>query len=240
MKITKETIVGQLVAQDYRTATVFKQNEIDFCCNGNRSIADACAQKGIDADKMVKKLENLFQENGSVEEDYNSWPLDQLIDHIEKRHHHYVKARIPEIIPFLEKVASVHGERHSELWEVERLFKEAANNLLDHMGKEEQVLFPHIKRMIQSKRSGISFSTPFGTIQNPIGMMMSEHDAEGERFRKIAHLTGNYAPPADACNTYKVTLALIKEFEDDLHLHIHLENNILFPKSVAMENALIV
>lgn len=134
-------------------------------------------------------------------------------------------------MPYLNKVAAVHGDRHPELREVQDLFIGCAEDLTSHMQKEEQVLFPFIRKMAV----GDDIHAPFGTVQNPINMMMHEHTNEGERFRKIAALTNDYTAPEDACNTYRVTYALLNEFEEDLHLHIHLENNILFPKAIATE-----
>lgn len=238
MNITKESIIGELVANDYRTASVFKRNEIDFCCQGNRSIEAACKDKNLDADQLVKDLTDAATHVQATSIDYKSWPLDLLADYIEKTHHRYVVSKSAEIIPYLDKITRVHGDRHPELEEVNQLFKESVGELAAHMKKEELILFPYIRRMVQAQQEGTSVSAGFGTVQNPIRMMMHEHDAEGERFRKISALTNHYTTPADGCNTYSVTLAMIKEFEDDLHLHIHLENNILFPKSVALEDSM--
>lgn len=235
MNITKDTIIGALVAQDYRTASVFKNSKIDFCCNGNRTIEDACIQNDLDSETLITQLKAVANQTQDSGIDYNAWPLDLLVDYVEKKHHRYVETKIQEITPFLEKVVRVHGDRHPELAEVEQLFKASAGELTQHMKKEEMILFPFIRKMVEAKNTGTAVQASFGTVQNPIRMMMHEHDGEGERFRKIAALTDNYTPPADACNTYKVTFALIKEFEEDLHLHIHLENNILFPKSLEME-----
>lgn len=235
MNITKDTIIGALVAQDYRTASVFKNSKIDFCCNGNRTIEDACIQNDLDSQMLITQLKAVANQTQDSGIDYNAWPLDLLADYVEKKHHRYVETKIQEITPFLEKVVRVHGDRHPELAEVEQLFKASAGELTQHMKKEEMILFPFIRKMVEAKNTGTAVQASFGTVQNPIRMMMHEHEGEGERFRKIAALTDNYTPPADACNTYKVAFALIKEFEEDLHLHIHLENNILFPKSIEME-----
>ncbi len=162
-----------------------------------------------------------------------------MADYIEKKHHRYVENKIQEITPFLEKVARVHGDRHPELNEIRQLFDASAGELTAHMKKEEQILFPFIRKMVAAQNQNTTVQAPFGTVQNPIQMMMHEHENEGERFRKIAALTDNYTPPEDACNTYRVTFFLLKEFEEDLHLHIHLENNILFPKSIAIEASLV-
>jgi len=239
MDITKNFNIGELVAIDYRTAPIFKKHGIDFCCNGNRSIADACDSKNINSEELIAKLQQAVSQSNNSSIDYQSWPLDLLADYIEKTHHRYVESRVGEITPFLQKVARVHGERHPELYEVEELFAAAAGQLAAHMKKEELMLFPAIRRMVKAQQSGEAYVLPpFGTIQNPIAVMNEEHDTEGERFRKIAELTNNYEPPADGCKTYRVTFELLKEFEEDLHLHIHLENNILFPKSIELEKSL--
>lgn len=240
MNITKETIVGVLVAEDYRTASVFKKNGIDFCCNGSRSIEEDCIQKQKDAGDLIQRLEEVTAQNTDASSvDFNSWPLDLLADYIEKKHHRYVETKIQEINHFLNKVVKVHSGRHPELIEIEKLFIESASELTTHMKKEELMLFPFIRKMVTARQSGTTARAPFDTVQNPIQMMMHEHNTEGERFRKIAELTGDYTPPQDACNTYKVTYAFLKEFEDDLHRHIHLENNILFPKAIELEQTLV-
>ncbi|GAB3428725.1 iron-sulfur cluster repair di-iron protein [Niabella aquatica] len=234
MSITQETIVGELVARDYRTAPVFKEHGIDFCCNGNRTIQEACEQKHVAIDMLIQHLLQVSVHRGNINIDYQSWPPDLLADYIEKKHHRYVKNRIREITPFLQKVARVHGERHPELLQVEYLFAASATELTEHLKKEEQILFPYIRKTITEGPS----RPAFGTVENPISVMMDEHSSEGARFQKIAELTDNYTPPEDACNTYRVTFSLLKEFEEDLHLHIHLENNILFPKAIELEKQL--
>lgn len=239
MNITKESIIGELVAQDYRTASIFKKNGIDFCCNGNRTIEESCNQKKKNPTEIIEQLTEIAsQKEDTSGTNFNSWPLDLLADYIEKKHHRYVEAKIQEITPFLNKVVRVHGDRHPELQEIEQLFIQSAGELTAHMKKEEMILFPFIRKMVSAQQSKTTAQAPFGTVQNPIQMMMHEHNNEGERFRKIAELSQNYTPPQDACNTYMVTFALLKEFEDDLHQHIHLENNILFPKSIQLEQSI--
>ncbi len=236
MSITEKNNVGELVAQDYRAAAVFSKYGIDFCCNGNRSIDEACQQGNIDASKVVYDLNEATatQSTGSI--DYSSWPLDLLADYVEKKHHRYVEAKTGEIIPYLSKIARVHGDRHPELKEVEELFNQSAGDLAQHMKKEELILFPFIRKMVKAKDSNQPLqASSFGTVENPIDAMKHDHNAEGERFRRIAELTNNYEVPEDGCTTYRVTLSMLKEFEADLHLHIHLENNILFPKAIELE-----
>lgn len=238
MNITKETVVGDLVANDYRAASVFKQYGIDFCCNGNRTIEQACTKDNKSSDALIQQLVQATAQQGTSTIDYNSWPLDLLADYIEKKHHRFVEAKIQEILPYLDKITRVHGGHHPELEEVNQLFKESAGELTKHMKKEELILFPFIRKMVKAQHAGETVQAAFGTVQNPISAMMHEHDTEGERFRQIATLTNNYTTPEDGCNTYRVTLSLLKEFEDDLHLHIHLENNILFPKAIELEKTL--
>lgn len=240
MDISQNSIIGELVAKDYRTATVFKKYGIDFCCNGNRTIQNACESKKIDSSALIEKLQQTVQQRNDAETNYNTWQLDLLADYVEKKHHRYVEQKIQEITPFLKKVARVHGERHPELLEVEELFNASAGELTVHMKKEELILFPFIRKMTNAQIKHESLGAPmFGTVENPIAMMHHDHDTEGDRFRKISELTNGYTPPADACNTYRVTFALLKEFEEDLHLHIHLENNILFPKAIELEKAVL-
>jgi regulator of cell morphogenesis and NO signaling len=239
MKTNKDQIIGELVADDYRTASVFKKYGIDFCCQGNRTIDDACEQKHLDTNDVLNELNNVNQHRGETASDYKSWPIDLLADYIEKRHHRYVEEKTLEIKPYLEKICKVHGARHPELFEIQKQFNASAGELAAHMKKEEFILFPFVRKMVKIKQEGLKLTAPhFGTVQNPVAMMMDEHSIEGERFRKIDDLSSHYTPPSDSCNTYKVTFALLKEFEQDLHLHIHLENNILFPRAIAMEKEL--
>lgn len=236
MTIQHTKIIGELVAEDYRTASVFKKHNIDFCCQGNRTIGEACEKQTLDTSSILKDLANLTLQEKQGDIDFKTWPADLLVDYIEKKHHRYVEEKSAEIKPYLDKVCKVHGNHHPELHEINALFSASTHDLAAHMKKEELILFPFVKKMEKIKRAEAEYSRPhFDTIENPIHMMNDEHLVEGERFRKIEALSNQYTPPADACNTYRVTFALLKEFEADLHLHIHLENNILFPKAIALE-----
>lgn len=238
MDIQKDHI-GNIVAADYRTAAVFKKYGIDFCCKGGRTVEEATAEKGIDAEDIYQDLSAL-PKGGEADIDFKAWPLDLLADYIEKTHHRYVREKSPILMEFLTKLCQVHGERHPELYEIRALFEASVQDLGDHMLKEDQILFPFVRTMVEAKSAQAPFVQPnFGTVENPIQMMMHEHTAEGERFEKIAALTDGYTPPADACNTYKVAFKMLEEFENDLHRHIHLENNILFPESIAMERTMV-
>lgn len=232
---TKTDYIGAMVAEDFRTAAVFKKYGIDFCCKGGRTISDACEKKGIDEQKIYEEIENL-PKSGGANIDFTSWPLDLLADYVEKTHHRYVEEKTPVLQVFLDKLCKVHGERHPELFEIRELFDESAKDLAAHMKKEELILFPFVRNMIKAQQTGEALRQPhFGTVENPVNMMQHEHTVEGERFEKITQLTDGYTPPEDACNTYKVAFAMLQDFENDLHTHIHLENNILFPKSIHLE-----
>jgi regulator of cell morphogenesis and NO signaling len=235
MNIAKNNIVGEVVAEDYRTASIFKKYNVDFCCNGNKRIDEVCEKKNISPSQLLEELNAVSRPTADQSVDYQSWPLDLLADYIEKKHHRYVTAKIQEITPYLDKVTRVHGNRHPELVEIKSLFAGCAQAMEMHMEKEEFILFPFIRKLVSSAQTGLPVQAPFGTVENPIAMMKHEHSEEGERFATIARLSDNYTPPADACNTYRVTFSLLQEFEEDLHLHIHLENNILFPGAIQME-----
>jgi regulator of cell morphogenesis and NO signaling len=236
MKTVETITIGEYVAKDFRTAALFSKYGIDFCCNGNRSINQACEKKSINPEELKNEIEVILSLKSDSGIDFNSWPIDLLTDYIEKTHHRYVVEKTPVLLQFLDKLSRVHGANHPELIEINKLFIGCAGELAQHMKKEELILFPFIKKMMQATITDESIEQPhFGTVENPIAMMMQEHDAEGERFRKIAELSNNYTPPADGCNTYKVTFAMLQEFEQDLHKHIHLENNILFKKAIQLE-----
>jgi len=239
MEIHEKNIIGELVAQDYRMAAVFKKYGIDFCCQGNRTIQQACDSKNVRENLVVADLNSIQQAQSGNTTDFQSWPIDLLADYIEKKHHRYVEEKTHEIKPYLDKICRVHGKQHPELFEISELFNAAAGELAMHMKKEELVLFPFVRKMVRVKQEKTKLEPAhFGTVQNPIQMMMHEHTTESERFRKIEQLSNKYTPPQDACNTYRVAFAMLKEFEQDLHLHIHLENNILFPKATELEKQL--
>ena len=235
MVVDTNKTIGEMVADDFRAASVFSANKIDFCCKGNRTLDEVCNQKGLDVYDVLAQLEKATESNNSTI-DFNTWELDLLIDYIEKKHHRYVEEKAPILLSFLLKLEQVHGAAHPELFEIKNLFKRTADELTQHMKKEELILFPYIKQMVEAARNKTPLSAPgFGTVANPIAMMMEEHENEGNRFEKIVAISNNYTPPADGCNTYKVTFQMLQEFESDLHTHIHLENNILFPKAIVLQ-----
>jgi len=238
MKLTKEKHIGEIVAEDYRTAQIFKNHKIDFCCQGSRSIETVCENKIFSSKELIEEIETMRQKS-EPSNNYKSWPLDILADYIEKKHHRYVEESSQVLMPYLAKLCKVHGENHPELFEITSEFKKSVTELASHMKREELILFPYIRKLVNAEQENSEIVKPhFGSVKNPVEMMMQDQEVEGERFRIIAGLSDNYTPPEDACNTYRVSLALLNEFEQDLHLHIHLENNILFPKAIAMAKKL--
>ena len=237
--IFKKT-VGEIVSEDYRAAHIFDNHRIDFCCKGKRSLAEVCEEKNLDVSKILEEIEFVQQGKPSVTTDFKNWQLDVLADYIEKTHHSYVEEKIPILKKYLERLCQVHGAKHPELLQISQEFNHLSGELASHLKKEEFLLFPHIRKMVKAMNRNESLDSPnFGTVQNRTQMMMNEHMVEGDRLSKISKLADNYIPPADACNTYRVTYALLQEFEEDLHLHVHLENNILFPRSIEMEKDLL-
>ncbi|MFB6305525.1 MAG: iron-sulfur cluster repair di-iron protein [Flavobacteriales bacterium] len=232
--------VGDMVANDYRKAEIFRKYGIDFCCGGKKTIDEVCEKKNIDKNTLTDELEELDKDKEEAIEDYNKWPLDKLADHIINKHHTYVNDSLPMLDELSKKVAKVHGEAQPEVKEIAQHYEEVANELRMHMQKEETMLFPFIKDMEKAKRNNESVTPPmFGTVKNPINMMEKEHDSAGGNMEKIRELSSNYTPPEHACNSYKVLYAKLGEFEEDLHQHIHLENNILFPKAIELEEELL-
>ncbi len=240
MKISPESSVGEVVKSNFKTASVFQENNIDFCCGGNKSISEACIETGLDAAQLIRKLEMISEQSDPDSLYIDALSLEELSNYIVKRHHNYVNESIPPLKKNLEKVCQRHGEHHPELFQINELFKGSAGELTMHMQKEELMLFPFIRRLELSSKNGTSLPhSPFGPVSNPIAMMLAEHQVEGNRFDQISKLTDNYKIPENACITYEITLRQLRDFENDLHRHIHLENNILFPKSIELEKTLI-
>lgn len=230
-----QTTIRDIVADDYRAAAVFQKHGLDFCCGGNRAVADACREKGIDAAVVTAELEAALAP-ANDQPRAAAWDLDVLADHIVASHHGYVRAAIETIGAHTRKVSEVHGERHPEVVEVALRFAAIAAEMTAHMAKEERVLFPYIKALAAARREGgPAPRAPFGSIANPIRMMEAEHQSAGDTMAAIRRLSGGYAPPADACATYRVTYKELEAFEADLHRHVHLENNILFPRALDLE-----
>lgn len=228
--------VGEIVATDFRTAGIFEQFGIDFCCGGRQSLAEACRTASVDLDVVIRALDTLPPAASDAAE-VAAWPVKRLIDHIVTTHHAYVRAAMPIIASYLARLEEAHGSRHPELSRVRARFSDVSRELSQHMMKEEQVLFPYVAELAtRGERFGRTPS-PFGSVENPIRMMEREHQAAADGLRAIRALTAGYSAPADTCITYAVCMAELAQFESDLHRHVHLENNVLFPAAIALESA---
>lgn len=230
--------VGDLVRENIKTAHVFKKHGIDFCCGGGISLEKACEKYQVDPKVLLSDLDHVDKPSPQ-EPDYSRMEPDALCDHIIQKHHTYVASSIPMILSYAKKVAEVHGAGHPPVIEINNLFTKVADELESHMKKEETILFPYIKSMALAAKTGARVVAPhFGTVRNPVSMMELEHEHAGELLKEINRLSNGYNPPDWACNTFKALYAKLDEFEQDLHLHVHLENNILFPAAVEMEKKL--
>ncbi len=239
MDLSRKT-VAEIVGENYRAAEVFRRYGIDFCCGGQAKVADVCARKGIDLGRLQTELHEALNQPPEPSMDFKSWSLPLLTNYIEERHHTYVRNKVPMLLQYSEKVAKVHGQAHPEVVQLAHMVEELASELMAHLRKEEQVLFPYVRQLAQAEKEGRMLSAPpFGSVKQPIRVMEHEHDRAGELMKEMRALTNGFQPPEYACNTWRVLYQLLDEFERDLHMHVHLENNLLFPKVEALEKALV-
>lgn len=235
--IPREKTVGQLAVESLAFINAFEKLGIDYCCGGDLSLEDACRNAGIDVDRVAEIVDELgyspARENG-----FNSMSLAALCDYIVRRHHVFTREAGERISGLLEKVCAAHGNKHSELLTIQKKFGALRLELENHLLKEERMLFPYIAFMEGSLCFGRPLpAAPFGSTSEPIDVMLAEHDTAGAFLRDIRSLSDNFATPADACRSYKMLYAAFEQFELDLHIHIHLENNLLFPKALEMERS---
>jgi regulator of cell morphogenesis and NO signaling len=227
--------IGQYVAEDYRSAAVFERYGIDFCCGGQVSLASACLEKGLDPNVLERELEEVRSTPAQQSENYGAWELSFLADYIAKTHHAWLNENTKQIAAYANKIAEVHGARHPEVIEIANLFEQVAADMAAHLGEEEEVLFPAVKRLEEARKAKAEPATKDRTaIRDSLEKLHREHEAIGDAVHQIRHLAKDYAMPADACNTFAVTFRKLQEFEEDLHKHVHLENNILFLKAAQL------
>lgn len=231
-EIEMNQTIGEIVANDYNAASVFREAGIDFCCGGKKSLSDACAEKGINPEELVRKLDKAESYSNNVALKFNEWEPGFLCDYITNVHHTFVRKALPELLQYTEKIAKVHGQRHPELLEVAGLFVKINDELVPHMKKEDEVLFPAIKGMSNIDKKDEDKKI----VRKELVALTAEHESAGSAMDRITEITGNYKLPEDACNTYRIAFDLLEKFEVDLHTHVHLENNILFPKSLKLSN----
>lgn len=236
MKDFSKIKVKDIVTENFHAAELFEKLGIDFCCNGNRPLLEALDEKNISEAKFSEELNKINKSISNDNQRYSEWDLNFLVQYIVNNHHTYVKKAIPEITVHLQKVYNAHSKKHPFISEVQNIFAHVSEEMTGHMQKEERVLFPIIKYLIESQKFQEKPKTSgFGTIKNPIRQMEAEHVSAGSAMEKIRVLTNNYSLPEDACATFQVTYKELDEFEKDLHKHVHLENNILFPRAIELE-----
>lgn len=230
-----EETLGEIAAKDIRKAEIFKKYGLDFCCGGKKTVKEACAEKGLDVTKIEQELQQSDKNYASRPLPYNDWEEGFLADYIVNTHHSYVKKTLPELMQYSLKVAKVHGNAHPELVTMYRLVEEIYHEMSEHMEKEEQILFPFVKKLSYAdNKADVLANASFGNVENPINMMVHEHEVVGKNLELLRKLSNDYTLPADACASYKLYFHMLEEFESDLFLHVHLENNILFPKVLEM------
>ncbi|MCI2107180.1 MAG: iron-sulfur cluster repair di-iron protein [Bacteroidales bacterium] len=233
-KITKEMIVGDIVADNFNRAKVFEHLGIDYCCGGKITLEEACRKKNLDPDKVIAHLETPVAEGDAP--NFSEWPLDLLVDYVLKKHHRNFHLHHEELLSLVKKVENAHGEHHPELHEVRKAVEESFEELDSHFAKEEQVLFPQLYEIYAAHEEGRQ-PAPFhcGSIFYPIQQMMLEHDATGETWHHIADITENFTTPTDGCNSYRLMNQQLFQFFNDLTEHVAIENNLIFPGFIKME-----
>lgn len=236
--LSPETPVAELALHVPGAARVFERTGIDFCCGGQASLAAACAAKGLDTGEILAALRFTQTLPEITDARWQGEPLEALIRHIVERHHTYVRTSVPQIEKWLEKVVDVHGGRHPELLAVRHTFQAMAGEMAQHMAKEELILFPAIRRLAAPEKPERAGAKCFETLAHPVRMMLAEHEHTGHDLAEMRKAAGDYIPPPDACGTYRALYQALAEFESDMHRHVHLENNVLFPRALELESAL--
>ena len=231
--------VREVAMEVPQSTRLFEKLRIDYCCGGHKPLAEACASAGVNVDEVMEMLADVTQSEDTASLDFQNASLPELITHILDTHHVFTKSEMERLQSLTDKVIGAHGANHPELLHVRELWQKLCADLTPHMFKEEQILFPYMIALAQAAdHEWAAPFAPFGTVNNPIRMMMMEHDTAGEILRELRTLTSDYKAPADACISYQTLYQALENFEKDLHQHIHLENNILFPKAVDLENTL--
>ena len=238
MQINITKTVRELTLEIPGATRVFEKAGIDYCCGGGTPFQEACAAAGVSTDEVTRSLEQAGEssDGGADATQWQTQPLSKLAAHIVGTHHVFTRGELARLDALLSRVCSIHGQNHSELFRIQRLFQDLNRDLIPHMQKEEIVLFPYIEQMEATASEGATAPVPFfGTVQNPIRMMMMEHDTAGEILKQVRQLSGGFSVPKDGCISYETLYNALDALEQDLHQHIHLENNILFPGAVALE-----
>ena len=228
--------LAQIVNNNHQAASIFEKYHLDFCCKGKRSLEQACSEQELSVSQVAEELEDIFsKDNKQRIVDFEKMDLTQLCDYILNTHHAYVKNEMPQIYAYLQKISSKHGDRHPELYQIFQTFSAVKEEMEGHMKKEELILFPRIKELLKlANNENANLQLNITYLQSPITIMEQEHDHAGTLLNDIRIFSNDYTPPQDACTTYSLSFAALQAFELDLHQHVHLENNILFPKAIDM------
>lgn len=235
LKDISNRTIGEIVADDYRTARVFEDHGIDFCCGGKIALSSICRDKGIELAVIEQELAAVKAASLARSLNYSAWELPFLIDFIVNTHHAYLHENMGQISGYTRKIAEVHGPNHPEVVEIAGIFSKIVSDLADHLRYEEEVFFPAIKRIDAAGKSGtVPDTIDLELLRTGLEKLQQEHEEVGDAIHRIRHLAKDYEIPGDACNTFMLTYQKLKEFEDDLHIHVHLENNILFPKAAKL------
>jgi regulator of cell morphogenesis and NO signaling len=240
MSVTTEKTVRELALGNPTAPRVFEKLGIDYCCGGGQTLEQACQAAHVSISQVAESLAAASQaaSASAPDQDWQSEPLSELLAHIQSTHHVYTREEIARLGPLFDKVCSVHGKNHPELLRLREVFRGLAEELTTHLMKEEMVLFPYIVRMEEAVVAQEPvLPPPFGSVRNPVAMMMSEHDGAGSALRSMRQISNGYTAPPDACVSFQTLYQALAAFEADLHQHIHLENNVLFPRAIEMEQA---
>jgi regulator of cell morphogenesis and NO signaling len=236
MDFNSETKMKDIALSNPAARQVLEDAGLDYCCGGGKSLHEACLHANVSSEEILSRLQENAKNTGPDDSNWIAAPLCELTRHIREKHHRYVREAIPRTRALSDKVAAKHGQNHTELVEIEKLFAEVGREMIMHMQKEEQILFPYIDALERAVNAHDSVEPPFfQTVKNPIHAMMQEHDAAGDLVKQIRILSSEYTPPGDGCTSFKALYDALREFEEDLHQHVHLENNVLFPRAVELE-----
>jgi regulator of cell morphogenesis and NO signaling len=236
MEFNSETKVKEIALSNPGAKRILEEAGVDYCCGGGKSLHDAGAHSGVSGEEVLNRLRQNKEQVGPADTSWTSAPLGELTRHIVENHHQYVRRTIPRVSALAAKVQEKHGPNHPEIAEIAGLFLELGREMTMHMQKEEMILFPYIETLARSAEENETLEPPFfQTVRNPIHAMMQEHDAAGDLLRAMREKSHGYAAPADACMSYRELYESLEAFEADMHTHVHLENNILFPRAVELE-----
>ncbi len=236
-KAVQGKTIGEFVSEDYRTAAIFEKYGIDFCCGGQQALTAVCREKALDPEILQRELEAAKNQPGGRDQNFGAWELPVLADYIVNTHHSYLNENTGQIADYARKIARVHGSHHPEVIEIATLFDKIAADMSAHLREEEEVFFPMIKRVAAAGKNAFSpAAEDIALLQDTLATLYRDHEEIGDAIHRIRFLSADFTIPEDVCNTFVVTYQRLKEFEDDLHMHVHLENNILFPKSANLSS----